>query len=567
MRKLSLLSLAGLASLGMIAAPAQSGTIVQNDVPDVVVGVGETSEVDLADFFASPSEELSFSVDAGGSIDGSVATIFSADSAGSSTVEFSASDGTDTASDSSDVFVSSFNISGLEVDDNNRIVGEDGGNVFLNGLVPGSSVDSVAALVLPEGGSGTPGSTTPGGGTGAAALIATIGSVELAYDGSDGANTGLRIRSSETVAEAPSGTGEVAAGGLTAALAADGTYTLEASDDYSGTWVVTFGAEAGDSMDAVHLVVAESTAADLSSEGNFTLIPVGDAQADVTFGADGATVTAGPGEGILVVHTAAVPIEGVANISLDYEASATAGVTMAVLGFSGGIGSNLAYLNTPQLATGVEKNLATTIRGSDTNPGFQVFNGGDSEVTVTVSSLEVIHAGPVMDYALNPNATADLGLDGSIAAAEDFNADLLGQGSGPVTLSDMNNHASATSAGSLSLAPAGDLNIGQAWTSLTLGVGTFVAEAFVKKAADAEDTANFLIHLTDGSMEAQGNLSAAAMSDDWNKVQASGINSNADANVFLVLQGSGATFMVDDVAVRVVDENEGDYVDTNLLGL
>lgn len=554
MRKLSLFSLAGLAALGLVAAPAQSGTIIQNDLPDFVVMDGDTSGVDLADFFASPTAELSYTVDAGGSVDGSMATVFAADG------EFtaSASDGEDTVSSTGQVMVSDFLVTGLDVDDNNRIVGMDGGNLFLNGIVPGETVSSAMPLGLPEGG----GSGTPGGGTpGAAALIATLSSVELSYS-----ETGLRVREA---AEATTGTaGEVAGGGLTATLNADGSYSLAADDTFAGAHIVTFGADTGDSADAVHLVAAQSTAAAVSDSAAFTAIQASNAEgqipgADVSFGDDGITITADDGEAILLIHNGGVPIaDGMATISVDYESSATEGVFIASLGFTGnvlaGTPGNLFFTNTNQLGSG---NISTVISGSEVYPGCQVFNGSGSTVTVTISGLEIIQAGPIMDYTLNPNATAPLAADGSVAALAEWNSGIIGgQVVGAPVLSEDNNFNTPSSAGSLLLETAGDLNLGQAFTSATLGAGSFVAEAWVMGSEG-----NFTLHITDGAMASQGNWAGGA--EGWHKVVAAGSNSNEGATFFVVAQGAGGTFTVDDVAVRVVDENEGDFVDMALLGL
>jgi hypothetical protein len=542
MRKLSLLSLTGLAALSLVAAPAQSGTIAAGDVPDMALQEGTPLEgVDLSSFFASPSSELTYEV-TGGSVDGSVATIF----AEAGTASFTATDADgDSASDDSNVSVLSSLASGIMVDDNNRIVGTNGGNLFINGIVPGNTVDSVANLVLPGGGG------TPGGGTPGAAAMATVGTFSVVYDGADGANTGLRMLMKDAADPA----------GLTVTLNDDGSYSLATTADFSEAAVVSFGS----SMDAVHLVAAPAVAANVNDAASFSQIPTGNGapQADVAFGDDGITITADAGEGILLAHNGAVEIPGYATISMDYTADAN--VTLAVFGFAGDLGAAPLFLqNNVEIEAGVNKNAATDVLGDSVTPGLQVFNGGDSTVTVTVSALHIVSAKPVVDYALNPNYEVDLvapsdgttPVDGSIAEGlTGWGADVNGQGGGAPELADANHFDTPTSAGSVMLTPAGDSNLSNVFAQATLGAGAYVAQAFVQAAGDAGTFDLVAINLGGGST-AQGQAFAPA--GEWTKVLASGTTS-VGGPTFLVLQASGGAFMADDVQILQVDPNEGSY--------
>jgi hypothetical protein len=192
MRKMPVLTMVCLVALGLAAAPTFAATGAANDVPDIVLSAGETSSFDLADFFS----EGPYGLSGGGSIDGSVVTV----DGSASPVTFTG--GAD--SDDSQVVVSSFVLSDIEVDDNNRIVGKDGGNIFYNPIVPGGVIQSKVNLSgLPAGG----GSGTPGGVTGVGAgLIATVATVDGVVTDTDA---------------------------LVPVLNEDGSYSVTASADYA----------------------------------------------------------------------------------------------------------------------------------------------------------------------------------------------------------------------------------------------------------------------------------------------------------------------------------------------
>lgn len=229
------------------------------------------------------------------------------------------------------------------VDDNNRIVGMDGGNIFFNAMVPeADAVQSNANLGLPAGGG------TPAGGTGAVVYI-------------DGV-----MSASE--------------GGLTFTLNEDGSYSIYADAAFDGVSTVVVGA-AGE---GTRLLAAAATAVELPKME----ITVAPGAADLVIGAE--AVAAGEaGDGVTVQAT--------------YNASGPA--TIAIIGFDGGIaGNTVNYANQAagDVAAGVDKSIATsftTLTGSVV-PAVQVYNGGDADVTVVVSDVVVVKAGSVVDYAL-----------------------------------------------------------------------------------------------------------------------------------------------------------------------
>lgn len=348
MKKMSILAVSLLAVCGMIVAPTHAATVFATDTPDVKLAPGTTGDAvfDLNDYFDGAETYTAVS---GGSVTGSVATVFGQDAPGALTATF-AGDGVEV---SSTVQVTSFMIgNGPAIDNNNRLAGVPAGNIFFNGIVPGTSVGSAVALDLPEAGAGG----SPGGVTGGAALVATIGQVAVDY-----AASGLRQRTSTLVA---SGDGVAAAGGLTATLNADGTYSLAAAADFAGAWVVTFGANDGASADGVHLVAAPAVALDVATAANWLPQPPGTfPQANVAFGANGITVTAAKETGALLISLVTVPVGDAATVEIEYT-SDSAAVSIAAVAFDGPLGpTTVAYQNASgaNIATGVKKAIALTI--------------------------------------------------------------------------------------------------------------------------------------------------------------------------------------------------------------
>ncbi|MBN2326408.1 MAG: hypothetical protein JXR73_04575 [Candidatus Omnitrophica bacterium] len=506
MRKMPVLTMVCLVALGLAAAPTFAATGAANDVPDIVLSAGETSSFDLADFFS----EGPYGLSGGGSIDGSVVTV----DGSASPVTFTG--GAD--SDDSEVIVSSFVLNDIEVDDNNRIVGKDGGNIFYNPIVPGGVIESWVNLNLPEGGS----SVSPGGETGAAgaSLIATVATV-------DGVLTDV---------------GDA----LVPVLNEDGSYSVTAGAGYAGTWIVTLGAVDGASMDAVHLLAAEAVAVDVAG---FTGIPAGTPPLPEATLAGG-VVTAAAGQAKLAFGA---PIEvgapgDVVTLTADYTATASANVALVL--FDGALGAVLAHTNPSggNIATGVTKSLSmsmVTYTGT-VIPGFQVV-AGDAAATVTIANMAVVKAGPVTDYALNKGATAfaDDFDDGDIS---DWGSDILGTGA----------LAPTADSGAMKLAGAG--GIANAHMMVPLQAGTAVAECY----ASASGAGTFAVVLTDGGALSSETF-VSGLGADASKVIAVGTPS-APTTGILVIQAAGMDAMVDDVSVRIVDEPAG-AADLSLLGL
>jgi hypothetical protein len=308
---------------------------------------------------------------------------------------------------------------------------------------------------------------------------------------------------------------------------------------------------------------------------------VGTAGATATFGANGATVTAGPGQGLLVVSQTAVPVEEVATISADVN-SDSANAVIAVLAFDAAsvaqpnLGNGLSYTNPggTNIQANATKNIATTIRPTSGNvlPGFQVFNSGAAgNVTVTVSSLEVVMAGPLTDYAQNPNATADLTVEGAISGVAQWQFNIIpDQNAAAPTLDPTNHFTNPASQGALKLAgttAANTLKIAQAFTSVALGSGTTVGEAYIRRVGTAAADSNFILIITDGAANnfASFTPGAAIPDNSWWLAQCSSTLSTA-TNGFFVMQARDVDVLVDDVSVRVIDEEDALF-DAGLLGL
>lgn len=525
MRKMPVLTMVCLLAVcGLMAAPVYSATVVANEPPDLVLGKGEKVSFDLADFFSSADSDLTYSA-VGGTVSGSMVDVNGSSTAGATTATFSAGG----VSLESTVQVSDFLIGNApKVDDNNRIAGMDGGNVFYNPLVAGGTIASKVNLSnLPAVG----GAGTPGGATGAAGLAATVASVNMQV-----ANTGLR-QVSRAIASGS---------GLTPTLNANGSYSIAASNTFKGTWLVTLGASDGTSKDAVHLLAAEAVAVPVASLTE--LVP--GSYANGTF-----TVAAGQSS-LAYGAAVTVPAGSAVTLTLDYNASADCAIA-AVL-FDGALGQILAHANPSgaNIQTGKVKSLSMSMVSltGTVYPAVQVASKG-AAVTVAISNVAVVKAGPVVDYALDPNATV---YKNDLATVTGWGSDILGTGAKAPTASTDNNFAAKAGAGSMSLAGTG--GIANAFVSVALPKGTAVAECYAKAVSG---TGTFALVLTDG-----GALSCetfSALSSSWSKVIAVG-TLGASANAFLVVQAAGFDVLVDDVCVRVVKDADA-FADLSLLGL
>jgi hypothetical protein len=266
------------------------------------------------------------------------------------------------------------------VNDNNRVVGVAGGNIFYNGLVPGTSASSMMNLGLPAGGG-----TSPGAGTGAA--MASIAGLDK-----------------KVVA---SGAGTVNANGLQATINADGSYNLVAGADFKGAWIVSFG----NGGDGAQLAAVEAAKVDIA-----------------------ASVTVEAGKSVLWFASAPVAVTAGSEVTVSLNYNTPSGtVNIAAVAFDGGIdGSAVKYTNPggAVIASGVKKNVATSFVSTTGSvfAGYQVYNGGAAAVTVQLSDLKVVKGGPVTAFAtavdvalpaLNTwagNILADAGTVGPVAA-------------------------------------------------------------------------------------------------------------------------------------------------------
>jgi hypothetical protein len=416
------------------------------------------------------------------------------------------------------------------------VSGVAGGNRFAWFISPGDSFSSSVPLSnLPQGGGS--GGGTGSGVTGGAALIQTIASVGINTD----PVTGLRERVIN---------GDVASGsngGLTASLSPDGNYTVAASDSFVGNHIVTFGASGAGGTDAVHVLASSS----------------------VTLGAPiVGTHTVAPGESALVFDPAlSVPVNGgAATVALYYNASSVDGVAIAAIGFDGALDSStVAFSNSSgaNLEAGAVKGLATsfTVTSGSIIPAVQVFNGGSAAVTVEIVKAMVASAGPLHDFALNPNSTA--AYNDFSAGIEGIVPDILGAGAAAPAADGGNNFASGA-AGAMSLPGAGGFSNGSIIT--TSAVGEVAIEAYVQRVGAADAGSALALVATDGGATSISVFKpgSSVPEGSFMKVTGSGTVSAA-GQIFLVIQAAGFNAIVDDVSLRSITDAP-EHFDADLLG-
>jgi hypothetical protein len=373
----------------------------------------------------------------------------------------------------------------------------------------------------------------------------------------------LYVRSSSVL-------GAGSANGLTATLQGNGSYTLAASANFVGPVVVTLGAASGDSADAVHVLAAKATKVALAA-GVVAMGPDGGPAASIAYANGNATITAAPGEGLLVISPAAIQTGMYATVSLNFNSSSS-DASLAVVAFDGAIAANTLAYNLVKGAGTVQanasKNLAVTalLKSGSVLPGFQVFNPTAAAITVTISNLTVSNAGPLADYALNPNAK------GSLSIASDLTAvsGLVGFDQNPADQYTVvggvadgdNNFLSPAGAGCMKLVASGTEIANSGILPATIDTGTYVAECFVKKVASNGGT--FFLVVTDGLNESYTKIATDAIGTGWEKVINTG--SGVAGQTFVVVQSLDATVLVDDLSVRLVADSEK-FIDLGLLGL
>jgi hypothetical protein len=503
MRKVPVLTAVCLLAICSLAvAPVYAGTAMANDPPSISLPVGTNAPdaFNINDFFVDPTGAT---ID-GGSLgaDGS-ATVDGLSAAG--TADYSISAGAE--SGAAQVWASSAKFGNRpQIDNNNRLVGVAGGNLFANW---GSSSSSLP-LGSVGGGSGTPGGSTPGGG----AVVVSVGEVSLSSEGT------WRKRSS-----GPADTG------VSATIDADGNYSIDVADGASAS-IVSFSV-AG--VDAVQVLAAPATEVGAPIVG---------------------THTVAAGANNLVIGTEPVAVGEYAQLELTYNASSADGVAIAVIGFDGAVAFQSATYSNPSgpgLQAGVDKNLATSVRSAAGSviPAVQVFNGGSAPVTVTISRFAVAQARPLVDYAINPNATV---VNNPLDSTDGLIPDILAQGAGgPV-------------AGDGVIALNGQGGVANASIQATLGQGTCVAECYVQRVGAADDGAAFVVNVTDGGALsfAQFVPGSGIPTDSFWKVQAVGTVQADGTAAFVTLQAAGVNVNVDNLVIREIDQADNQF-DANLL--
>jgi hypothetical protein len=548
MRKLSVLT--SLAVLALLTAPVvNAATLLAVDPPDVNIGPGTTASdtFNLDDFFNSTAGTVGYTA-TGASVNGSLATVDGLANVGTTSAAFTGTNGTDTLTVNSSVFVSAFNIGNApDINNNNRLSGIAPGNQFANLISAGGSFSSSLPLSnLPQGGggggAGSPGGVTGGGVSGGAALIATIASVGLNTD----PVSGLRERTVN---------GDIAAwtnGQLTIDFTADGNYTVTAGDSVAGNHIVTLGASAAGGTDAVHLLAAAATDVPLTNFG-------------------GGTVTVAPGETNLMFDPAvSIPVNGgAATVVLNYNLSSKAGATLAVIGFDGAVAFQaVSFSNSGEanLQAGTNKNLATsfTVNSGSVIPAVQLNNAGSAPITLTINSIKVASAGPLTDFALNPNATVVTSDFGGRLPDGIIN-DILGSGADPAAFDAGNNFASALGEGSMKL--AGAAGTSNASIIFAAPQGEVAAEAYVQRVGAASADSALAMVITDGGATSISGFKPGGSIPEtgWTKVTVSGTITGGSPQAFLVIQAAGFNANIDDVSVRVITDKP-EHFDADLLG-
>ena len=288
---------------------------------------------------------------------------------------------------------------------------------------------------------------------------------------------------------------------------------------------------------------------DLSNKENFSLIPVGTRIADIEFNVDGSSIVANPDEGILVVSNDRIPIDETAIISLNCRSNST-DISVAAIGFDGVMASNTVNYTNPSgnaLRMDGNQEINTTFLSYTGNiiPAFQVFNGGETPASVTITKLDTYNA-----ETLIPINDIDLEFDGSVPNLDGWIGDLLQLGAvGPMFSSE--NH-SQTNSGSLEL--RGNGGISNAAISIDLNKGRQVYECYVKRFGSAGDSAAFVLIVTDGKMNTFASFIPAKTipTDRWIKIMCSS-TVHAESKAYLVVQSAGADVFVDDLSAYYID--------------
>lgn len=414
---------------------------------------------------------------------------------------------------------------GIEIDNNNRIVGEAGGNIFYNGLAAGESLSSVVNLGLPGGGNGTPGGVT------GAATVVSIASVSV--------EDGNRVVSVDN-----QGANMASAGGLTANLQADGSYTVSADADFAAPKLVSFGADGG--AVGTTLLAAPATNIELADSSLMEFAAGTAPQGQIAYADGEATLTLAAGEGLLMIANAAASVAGeYATVSFNYNTNQAANV--AAIGFDSGFPPNGNAVNYTQISggnveVGATKNVAVTLKSftGQVLPAFQIINEGDADATVTISDFKVVQARPVTDYAVAQGSV-------SVSALADWTANILGQDVGAIGIVD----------GNLSLTAGGADNLANAYTMPAVPGGSVTLQSAVQGSADPEGDGFFALVLTDGPNTINAYVPSASLAaDSFTNVAVSGTASAWGANAFFVVQAFGFDATVQSAGIATVGDSD-----------
>ncbi|MBZ0257979.1 hypothetical protein K8I31_18080 [bacterium] len=544
MKRLPILALGGAMALCVFSGAVLAETIEANDTPDIVLPVGPDGTAmgenafDLGDFFSSDENVVVPEVSGSASVTDGVVSIPSQDTAGEGEATFTA--GAEVAT--TKIYYSDFMIQDRP-NAGNLFAGMSAPNFLLQGIVPGSEV-SGSIGELPADGGGSASGSDGGSPSGGATLIAKIGEMSL----SDGV-TGLRTRVIGEVGDS--------VGGLSVSLDASGAYTISADDSFDGPAVVSLGAMSGASTDVVQLVAAPAVDVDLTSgwgSGSVESIAfAANGDANLIFGP---TVDA-PGDTVTLVMT---------------YTTTTTDIALALIGFDGPLNGDMIYFTNPKngsLAAGETGTMILTMSSTmDTATLALQVTPGATAGSVSVESLQVLNSPALTSLAVNPNATLDTGVDGSMADGlagwSLFEADGPGSGTAAALNSD-NNFATMTSAGSAMLdgsaKPSNILNIMSGISS-----GVISVEAYIKKVSG--DAGGFLILIDDGGLanSVAAARAAASVGDSWEKIEVSTAVTDSGATFAVAQAAGGLTALVDDFTIRVWADGET-FFDARLAGL
>lgn len=422
-------------------------------------------------------------------------------------------------------------------------------NPFVNVLRPGVAANSAQALV----GAPANGGATPGGGTAPVWWI-TFANVTSSYD------QGLRIRNTSLIAESDGPT--LQAGGLTASIAANGTYTLTADQNFQGPVIVTFISQAGNDLDGASVLASKSISVGANYADNLDAGLLVDGSAGVAqvplsavqVGAGDVTVTVDvvPGTTGMVVAVAAINMSG-ANWDFDnlvYENPSAGGAAVA--------GQNMTL-------------TCTFDPPGDAITPLLVAAGG----TATFSNLKVFKAPALADLAVGAN---ELPLRSGLFAPDgpvvngNFNAvtdvavlspNLPNSAPGTVSLSTQNNFGD--SGVSVALGEAG-----QGYDNISLLVvpdpGAITARAWVKGNGHY-DFVMTVFNAASGVDRAIGGSFTGNFAN-WSPISVSGAVGVAPM-VWVTIQGFGGgqdALLVDDLKVLQVQDLDA-YFDADLYAL